>query len=305
MHLPADEPRNTTAPVTRRGGHPRSRRSPAPRRAFTHTLRALENLAGTGAKVSVHVSDLDRDLVVFSGDDFVPYPIADLGTVAVLLETAAQLHERRIDAAERFEHADVVPPAVGGVWGHMRTSTLTLGDLAVLTAAVGDPAATNALLRRVGLSAVRQRLDSLGFTQLAVLDSHRIARGLDDAPHVAVGTTRELASLMTMIVNGVAVDPAVSAQVGEWLTLNSDLSLVASATGLDPFRHEDDRHGLLFLNKTGRDDGVRAEAGVIAGPRAGIAYAITICFDDLSVGHRLRVNEALRTFGVDLMEYVY
>jgi hypothetical protein len=74
----------------------------------------------------------------------------------------------------------------------------------------------------------------------------------------------------------------VSAQVSEWLSLNQDLALVAASTALDPFAHDDDRHGLLFVNKTGRGDGIRAEAGVIAGPRAGAAYALIVCFDDLS-----------------------
>jgi hypothetical protein len=82
----------------------------------------------------------------------------------------------------------------------------------------------------------------------------------------------------------------VSAQVSEWLSLNQDLALVAASTALDPFAHDDDRHGLLFVNKTGRGDGIRAEAGVIAGPRAGAAYALIVCFDDLSVAHRLRAR---------------
>ena len=82
-------------------------------------------------------------------------------------------------------------------------------------------------------------------------------------------------------------------------------TLVAAATGLDPFARDDDDHGLLFINKTGRDRGVRAEAGVLAGPRAGVAYALVVCFDDLSILHRLRAHDAFRTLGVDLMEYVF
>jgi beta-lactamase class A len=82
-------------------------------------------------------------------------------------------------------------------------------------------------------------------------------------------------------------------------------SLVASATGLDPFAHESDQHGLLFVNKTGRDARVRVEAGVLAGPRAGVAYALIVCFDDLSIAHRLRVHDAFRVLGTDLMEYVF
>ncbi|MFX5999238.1 serine hydrolase, partial [Acinetobacter baumannii] len=78
--------------------------------------------------------------------------------------------------------------------------------------------------------------------------------------HVALSTAREMASVFAGLVNSTVVSPGVSAQVAEWLSLNHDLSLVASATGLDPFSHENDEHGLLFVNKTGRSNGVRAEA---------------------------------------------
>ncbi|MGB4777539.1 MAG: serine hydrolase, partial [Microbacterium sp.] len=47
------------------------------------------------------------------------------------------------------------------------------------------------------------------------------------------------------------------------------------------------------------------EAGVLAGPRAGAAYALIVCFDDLSIAHRVRAHEAFRALGADLMEYVY
>ncbi|MEZ5187149.1 MAG: hypothetical protein R2723_00490 [Microbacterium sp.] len=93
--------------------------------------------------------------------------------------------------------------------------------------------------------------------------------------------------------------------MGEWLNLNQDLALVGAATALDPFAHEDDRYGMLFVNKTGRGDGIRAEAGVLAGPRGGVAFALLVGFDDLSIGHRLRAHEASCALGADLMEYVF
>ncbi|WP_094770502.1 serine hydrolase [Microbacterium gorillae] len=268
-------------------------------------MRALDGLTETGARVSIHVSDLDREIVVLAGDDFVTYPVAGLGSVPILIETAAGVRDGRLDPDARVARESVVPAVAGGLWQRMHAQTLRVADLAALSAETGDPLATNALLGMVGLDAVRNRLVSMGFTRLAVLDGYRDVRGPDDAPHMAVGTTRDLARLMTLIVNGQVVDATVSAQVGEWLTRSNDLSLVGSATGLDPSAHDDDRHGLLFLNRTGHDDGVRSEAGVIAGPRAGVAYAMTVCFDDLSMAHRLRVHDAFRTFGVDLMEYVY
>ncbi len=293
-------------PSTRRqAAGRRSRRPAAPTRTFTTSLRALERVAARGAKVSLHVVDLDRDEVVVAGDDFVSYPIGSLGSIPVLIETAVGIRDGRIDPDEPVRRDEVVPVTHAGLWERMRTARLTMEDMAVLCAAVDDPRALNALIERVGLQAVQRRIGTFGYHRFALLDAHRDTRGPDHAPYVAIGTTRELASLMALIVNGRAVDATVSAQVGEWLALGVDLTLVGAATALDPFAHDDDRHRLLFLNKTGRDDGVRCEAGVIAGPRAGVAYALTVCFDDLSPVHRMRVHDAMRVFGTDLMEYVH
>jgi len=281
------------------------RRSVAPRRGFGSTEKALDALAASGARVSVRVSDLDRGTPVLAGDDFVTLPVAGLGIVPLLVETAARFDAGTLDPLEIVDRAAVDDVAVAGVWQHLLAPALPLGDLAVLAASTGDARAANALLDRVGLDAVRARLGSLGMPRTALLDRFRDDRGPDDAPHYALGTAREFAALFASLVNTDVVSPGVSAQVSEWLSLNHDLSLVGSVTGLDPFAHDDDKHELLFVNKTGRADGIRAEAGVLAGPRAGVAYALIVGFDDLSMGDRLRAHDAFRAFGLDLMEYVF
>lgn len=305
MGSPAEPSRDTQLRSTRRAGRRPARRAASSRRTFTSTLRALDDLAAAGAQVSVHVADLDRGTTVFSGDDFVTQPVAGLGVVPLLIEVAAAFDTGSLDPQEAVEKDAVDQVAVTGLWEHLKVGQLTLGDLAVLTAASGDELAANALLARVGLDAVRARIETLGLRRSALLDRMRDARGPDDAPHFALSSAAELSGLFGALVNSEAVNASVSAQVAEWLSLNHDLSLVAAATGLDPFSHEDDRHGLLFINKTGRDDGIRVEAGVLAGPRAGLSYALIVCFDDLSVLHRLRAHDAFRTLGVELMEYVY
>jgi beta-lactamase class A len=301
------EPRNDAASHrgSRRSGRRPPRRAAAGRRTFTATLKALDDLAASGAKVSVRVTDLDRGTTVLAGDDYVTLPVAGLGVVPLLIEVAAGFEEGTLDPLEIVDRTIVGQVSGGGVWQHLRAPALPLTDLAVLTAAAGDELAANALLSRVGLPAVRARLESLGCTSTALLDGFRDVRGPDDAPHVALGSARELSQLFAALVNSQAVSAGVSAQVAEWLSLNHDLSLAAAATGLDPFRHENDEHGLLFVNKTGRDAGIRVEAGVLAGPRAGVAYALIVCFDDLSILHRVRAHEAFRTLGTELMEYVF
>lgn len=290
---------------SRRGGKRLTRRAAPGRRSFTSTMKALEALAASGAQVSVRVDDLDRGSEVLAGDDFTSVPVGGLGVVPVLIELAARFESGELSPLEIVERGGLEPVTVSGLWRHLAAPALPLQDLAVLAASAGDALAANALLERVGLPAVRARIDQLGLARSAVMDSFRDSRGPDDAPHVAVGSAREYAALFASLVNADVVSPGVSAQVSEWLSLGHDLSLVAAATGLDPFGHDDDEHGLLFVNKTGRAAGVRAEAGVLAGPRAGVAYALFVGFDDLSIAHRLRAHDAFRVLGVELMEYVF
>ena len=343
MGTPPEPRRGTEEPLrSSRRIRPHDRRLPrraaAGRRSFASTLAALDELAESGAKVAVRVTDLDRGDAVLSGDDFITLPIGGLGVVPLLVEVAAAFDDGRLDPAE----AQIVEPAidalefgeggeqrrlalgraeagraevvdrtstdgvsVAGLWHHLAAQTFSLGDLAVLAASAGDALAANVLLERVGLEAVRNRLGQLGMPRSALLDGFRDSRGPDDAPHVALGTAAEMSELFSALVNSSAVNPSVSAHVAEWLSRNHDLSLVASATGLDPFAHDNDDHGLLFINKTGRGAGIRAEAGVLAGPRAGVSYALIVCFDDLSIMHRSRAHAAFRVLGTDLMEYVY
>lgn len=265
----------------------------------------LEQLAASGAQVAVHVVDLDSGKKVVAGDDHVSMPIGGLGVVPLLVEVASAISEGWLDPLELVDRASLDEVASTGLWRHLFVPELPVIDLATLAASSGDPHAVNALLHRVGIDRVHTRMSTLGLSSLAILDRFRDSRGPDDAPHLAVGKARDLADLFTQLVNARAVDAAVSAQVSEWLSLNQDLSLVGAATGLDPFAHDDDVHRILFVNKTGRERGVRVEAGALAGPRAGVAYALIVCFDDLSVTHRLRAHDAFRVLGVDLMEYTH
>ncbi|MCR2762882.1 class A beta-lactamase-related serine hydrolase [Microbacterium sp. zg.B48] len=303
----APEPRRDAESLrgSRRSSRRLPRRAAAGRRSFVSTLKALDQLATSGARVAVRITDLDRGSAVLAGDDHETLPVAGLGIVPLLIDVAAGFESGALDPLEIIERSSLDEVGGAGVWQHLKAPALPLADLAVLAAATGDALAANALIARVGLPAVRARIEQLGLAHSALLDAFRDARGPDDAPHVALGSARELSALFAGLVNSQIVSAGVSAQVSEWLSLNHDLSLVAAATGLDPFSHENDEHGLLFVNKTGQDAGIRAEAGVLAGPRAGVSYALIVCFDDLSITHRLRAHDAFRTLGVDLMEYVF
>ncbi len=192
-----------------------------------------------------------------------------------------------------------------GVWQHLHVPALPLADLAAIVGSTSDNVATNILLRRVGLDAVRRRAESLGITKSALLDVVRERRGPDDAPQLSVGSAAELAWLFARIARGEAVDAPTSYRVADWLALGADLTLVASAFGLDPLAHTRSDHSLTLFNQTGTDTGIRCEAGVLRGPRAGVAYAVTVMFADKDISTRLEALGAMRTIGTDLLEYVH
>ena len=272
---------------------------------FANSFTALGDLAYEGAQVSASVMDLDTGRVLVAIDERIVLPTASIGKILLLIEVSARLTERDASGYGILDKTSRDAVGDSGVWQHLQAPSLPVADLASLVGATSDNLATNVLLRQVGLQAVRARTESLGLLRTALLDLVRDSRGPDDAPQLSVGSTAELMWLFSSLARGEIIDSLTSSRVLGWLSLNSDLSMVASAFGLDPLSHRGADHGLLLVNKTGTDAGVRAEAGVLRGPRAGVAYAVSVQFNDSGIAARLRVLDAMRTVGFDLLEYVH
>jgi len=272
---------------------------------FAGSFRALGDLAYGGAQVSASAIDLDSGERILAIDDRIVLPTASVGKILLLIEVSARLSEQAVPELEVL--AKTPRDAVGdsGLWRHLQARSLPLADVATLVGATSDNLATNVLLREVGLDAVRTRTEQLGLLRTALLDLVRDERGPDDAPQLSVGSTAELSSLFAALARGQVVDALTSSRVLGWLSLNTDLSLVASAFGVDPLSHRGVDHGLQLVNKTGTDAGVRSEVGVLRGPRRGVAYAVSVQFADRSIAARLRVLETLRAVGFDLLEFVH
>lgn len=301
MDVQAGTPRRDRVRSARTPRH----RSPQPGEDFSASFRALGDLAYDGAQVSASVLDLDSGRVLLAIDERIVLPTASIGKILLLVEVSARLTDRDFSG---YGILDKTPrDAVGdsGIWQHLQAPSLPVADLATLVGATSDNLATNVLLRQVGLDAVRARTESLGLQRTALLDLVRDSRGPDDAPQLSVGSTAELSWLFAALARGEIVDTLTSSRVLGWLSLNADLSMVASAFGLDPLAHRGADHGLSLVNKTGSDTGVRSEAGVVRGPRAAVAYAVSTQFNDSGLAPRLRALDALRTVGLDLLEYVH
>lgn len=272
---------------------------------FSSTFAALGKLAYEGAQVSASAVDLNTGQTLLAIDDRIVLPTASIGKILLLIEVSARLTERDASGYGILDKTAKDAVADSGIWQHLQAPSLPVADLAALVGASSDNLATNVLLREVGLAAVRARTESLGLMRTALLDLVRDSRGPDDAPQLSVGSTAELSWLFGALARNEIVDALTSQRVMGWLSLNSDLSLVASAFGLDPLSHRGSDHNTLLVNKTGTDHGVRAEAGALRGTNRAVAYAVSIQFNDNGLDARLRTLDAMRTVGFDLLEYVH
>nr|WP_166786922.1 MULTISPECIES: serine hydrolase [Cryobacterium] len=272
---------------------------------FGRGFQALGDLAVDGVQVSARATDLATGRVLFSVDDHVVMPTAGIGTVLLLIEVAARLRDADFGAFTILDRTVADSVAGSGLWQHLQAPALPVADLAALIGSANDNLATNVLLRAVGLDAVRARAEQLGLNRTALLDLVRDRRGPDNAPQLSVGSAKELTWLFTALARGEVVDAEASERVIGWLSLGTDLSMVASAFGLDPIAHRSGDHGLLLVNKTGTDAGVRSEIGILRGPRAGVTYMVSMSFADTRLSSRLAVLDGMRAVGLDLLEYVH
>jgi beta-lactamase class A len=201
---------------------------------------------------------------------------ASVGKLIALVELAERVSRGEADLQAMVARSDADRVADSGLWQHLVTDELCLADVAMLIGAVSDNLATNVLLRHLGLAAVQRRGEVLGLEASQLHDRVRDRRTADDPPRLSSGTARELAQLMRWLTldEGSALSPGVGRLVLSWLVPSTDLSMVASAFGLDPLAHAGRDRGVRLWNKTGTNVGIRADVGIVEGPERRVAYAV-------------------------------
>jgi beta-lactamase class A len=75
--------------------------------------------------------------------------------------------------------------------------------------------------------------------------------------------------------------------------------MVAGAFGLDPLAHTAPDRGRWLAHKTGTDLGLRADVGLLRGPRRSVAYAVLAEFDD---DRRGEVLAEMRDWGLRIAD---
>jgi beta-lactamase class A len=200
--------------------------------------------------------------------------IASIGKLLLLIEVARQCGEGNLTGEELLNRDPTLLVADSGIWQHLHIDALPVQDLCVLIASVSDNMATNVLLKHIGPQRLRELSPSLGLTNTAVLDYVRDVRGPADPPTFSTGSASELSRLMSQIARKALVSQAVSEQVNTWLATGVDLSMVASAFGLDPLSHATSGRTFFIRNKTGTDTRIRADAGTVGRSSLWFSYAV-------------------------------
>jgi len=217
---------------------------------------------------SAHLVD-QEGATVHSEDAARIQPTASIGKVFILKAVADGIASGTLDPRTLIARPGEAV-ADSGLWQHLAIEQLPVADLAVLTASVSDNLAANALLDVVGGRAVDAASRSLGCERSRVLDRIRDDRTPDDPIAPSIGCADELANAVAQIARS---ESAEAELLRNWLRTGVDLSMVASAFGLDPLAHLHADRGISLWNKTGTDSHVRADIGVVTSGGAWLAYA--------------------------------
>lgn len=227
-------------------------------------------VAPVGAAGRTPWAQIDPDAVLRS---------ASVGKLVLLGELARALDAGEIDPGERVGFAPEEFVRDSGLWHAMRHQPqLAIEDAALLVGAVSDNLATNVLLRRVGLPAVQRFAAAHDLAPMELLD--RVRRERDPSqPGVAETLSRTSARAGWHFLDLLSRQE-ISPRVADWLSFGTDLSMVAPAFLADPLAHSRlEEHDLRLLNKTGTDDGIRADLGLVSDGSITVGYAAVANWD--------------------------
>jgi beta-lactamase class A len=264
--------------------------------------RLLKSDALRSTRWSVAVRDVTSGATLVELDSHRLLRTASVAKVYVLVEVATRLAAGELDPLLPVDRRATSPVADSGLWQHFAADVLPVVDVAALVGAVSDNLAANALIDLVGLDAVRTRAAQHAADGSMLHDLVRDVRRAEDPATISEGSAADWVALFAGLKRGTVESSRVSELVLGWLAAGADLSMVASAFGLDPLSHASgaDR-GIAVWSKTGTDAGVRADVGAIDLEGRALAYAALCNWDPLAdPDPRDAVLLAMRGIGASL-----
>jgi beta-lactamase class A len=226
-----------------------------------------------GVAWSVMVEDHSGGVLFEQSPDLV-CATASIGKTLLLITVADQLARGLISPSAVLSRESARPVADSGIWQHLDSDALPVADVCALVGAVSDNLATNVLIQRVGLASVQSTAEHLGLSRTALQDVVRDARMPEHPRALSTGTARELVALVCELVDPRVLNPRTARQVVQWLSLNTDLSMVAGAFGLDPLAHGGTDRGVRLWNKTGTTAGARCDIGAVTMSARQLVWAV-------------------------------
>lgn len=217
--------------------------------------RLVPELEGMSGDVGVYLRNLvTGETRGYAADK--PVVAASVIKIPVMIEAFRQARDGLLDLSETHRLADDERLPSCGTLKAMHTGIeMTLLDLTKLMIIVSDNAATNILIRRVGMENVNRTLRGLGCGQTTLrrllFDGEASARGIENSI-----TAGEMGLLLEKLYRGEVVSAEASAQMLDILKdqrLNGKLPFFLHTMGV-PVAH-----------KTGEDDGITHDVGILYG----------------------------------------
>ena len=214
--------------------------------SFLPRLRALPG------KVCVYGRDLTAgESCAFQAD--VPVGAASVIKIPILIEAFRQEENGLLSMEETVSlRPEMKMPSCGALTYLHDGLTVTLRDLCVLMIILSDNTATNLLIDRLGMDAVNSTLRRLGCEKTIrrkLFDSAAAARGIENQV-----TAGEIGMLLEKMYRGQCVSPRADEAM---LAILRDQRL----NGKMPFFLHS--HGVRIAHKTGEDDGITHDVGII------------------------------------------
>ena len=250
------------------------------------------------------MQDVQSGEVIWEHDPNTLLRTASVAKVFVLVELADAIRAGRLSEDTLLDRRQVAPVGDSGLWQHLDVSLLPTGDVARLVGSVSDNWATNVLIDRLGLDAIQLRARAITSRGSMLNDRVRDERPPGTPDTLSVGCASDWATLFANLVSGVLVSSTVSELVLGWLSTSMDLSMVASAFGLDPLSHVQPTDGLRLWNKTGTDHGVRADVGAVVTEGRQLAYAVICNWPADADAPRPAVMGAMREIGNEILALI-
>lgn len=191
-----------------------------------------------------------------------PVVAASLIKLPILAEAFRQARDGLLDMNRRFAiRPEQKLPSCGALTYLHDGLEVTLRDLCVLMIILSDNTATNLLIDRLGMENVNRMIRDQGLTGTALrrklFDSAASARGIENSV-----TARDMGALLERMFQGKCVSSDADAKM---LSILRDQRL----NGKIPFF----LHGVPIAHKTGEDDGVTHDVGIVYA-----AHPLILCF---------------------------